>query len=109
MTDVAIGFNDLTTDAAGRVWVGSLAFRPVGSGDVMRPGHLHVIERDGTVRTVADGVTLTNGLGFSPDGRTLYHSDSRIHTVRAYAVGDDGWATHDAGRNGLFVLLQKDE
>ena len=56
----------------------------------MRPGHLHVIDLDGTVRTVSDDVTLTNGLGFSPDGKTLYHSDSRRHTVRAYDVHDDG-------------------
>ncbi len=89
ITDVSIGFNDLTTDTSGRVWVGSLGYR-VFSGEPMRPGHLHVIDLDGTVRTVSDDVTLTNGLGFSPDGKTLYHSDSRRHTVRAYDVHDDG-------------------
>ena len=85
----AIGFNDLTTDAAGRIYVGSLAFR-VFSGDPVRPGHLHVIDLDGRVRTIADGITLTNGLGFSPDGRRLYHSDSRAGVIRAYDVNDDG-------------------
>ena len=85
----AIGFNDLTTDAAGRVYVGSLAFRVFG-GDAPRPGHLHVIDLDGRARTVADGVLLTNGLAFSPDGRRLYHSDSRAGLVRVYDVGDDG-------------------
>jgi gluconolactonase len=35
-------------------------------------------------------VTLTNGLGFSPDGRRLYHSDSRAGVIRAYDVQDDG-------------------
>ena len=85
----AIGFNDLTTDAAGRVYVGSLAFR-VFSGDVPKPGHLHVIDLDGRVRTVADGVLLTNGLAFSPDGARLYHSDSRAGLVRVYDVGAGG-------------------
>ena len=89
VTEEAIGFNDLTTDTQGRVWAGSLAFR-VFAGEPVRPGHLHVVELDGSVRTVSDGVTLTNGLGFSPDGRTLYHSDSRIQTVRAYDIGEDG-------------------
>ena len=89
VTDVAVGFNDLTTDSIGRVWAGSLAYRVV-AGEDMRPGHLHVVELDGTVRTVSDGVTLTNGLSFSPDGRTLYHSDSRIQTVRAYEVSPTG-------------------
>lgn len=85
----AIGFNDLTTDAAGRIYVGSLAYR-VFAGDAPVPGHLHVIDLDGTLRTVADGVLLTNGLGFSPDGRRLYHSDSRSGLVRAYEIGADG-------------------
>ncbi|HZZ34271.1 MAG TPA: SMP-30/gluconolactonase/LRE family protein [Caulobacteraceae bacterium] len=84
-----IGFNDLTTDAAGRIYVGSLAFRVFG-GDEPKPGHLHVIDLDGTMRTVSDGVMLTNGLGFSPDGRRLYHSDSRSGLVRVYDVAADG-------------------
>lgn len=83
------GFNDLTTDAAGRIYVGSLAFRVFG-GDEPKPGHLHVIDLDGTMRTVGDGVMLTNGLGFSPDGTRLYHSDSRSHVVRVYDVRGDG-------------------
>jgi gluconolactonase len=105
----AIGFNDLTTDAAGRIYVGSLAFR-VFAGDPVRPGHLHVIDLDGRVRTISDGVILTNGLGFSPDGRRLYHSDSRAGVVRAYDVNHDGsvgpWdplATIHAVPDGLAV------
>src|SRR5215471_13870873 len=58
----ATGFNDLTTDRAGRIYVGSLAFRVFG-GEEPKPGHLHVIDLDGGVRTLADGVILTNGLG----------------------------------------------
>jgi gluconolactonase len=85
----ATGFNDLTADAAGRIYVGSLAFRVFG-GEAPKPGHLHVIDLDGTMRTVSDGVMLTNGLGFSPDGRRLYHSDSRSGLVRVYDVAADG-------------------
>ncbi len=96
VTDVAIGFNDFTTDAAGRVWVGSLGFS-VFSGDEMRPGHLHVIDLDGSVRTVSDGIILTNGMGFSPDGKILYHNDARADLIRAYDITDDadvaGWKT----------------
>ena len=85
----ATGFNDLTTDRAGRLYVGSLAFR-VFAGDPPKPGHLHVIDLDGTMRTLSDGVMLTNGLGFSPDGRRLYHCDARASLVRIYDVNDDG-------------------
>ena len=85
----ATGFNDLTTDKAGRVYVGSLAFRVFG-GEAPKPGHLHVIDLDGTMRTLSDGVMLTNGLGFSADGERLYHSDARAALVRVYDVKDDG-------------------
>jgi xylono-1,5-lactonase len=89
VTPDAVGFNDLTTDRAGRVYVGSLAYRVFG-GEPPKPGHLHVIELDGTVRTIADGVMLTNGLGVSPDGTRLYHSDARAGLVRVYDVLPDG-------------------
>ena len=85
----ATGFNDLTTDRAGRIYVGSLAFRVFG-GEETKPGHLHVIDLDGTMRTLSDGVLLTNGLGFSPDGRRLYHCDARAGLVRLYDVNADG-------------------
>ena len=85
----ATGFNDLTTDAAGRIYVGSLAFRVFG-GETPKPGHLHVIDLDGAMRTLSDGVLLTNGLGFSPDGKLLYHSDARAPLVRVYDVEADG-------------------
>jgi gluconolactonase len=101
VTDVSIGFNDLATDAEGRVWVGSLAFR-VFADEEARPGHLHVIDLDGGVRTVADGIVLTNGLGFSPDGRTLYHCDSRADMVRAYDVTDEA----DVANWRLFAQIE---
>ena len=90
----ATGFNDLTADAAGRIYVGSLAFRVFG-GETPKPGHLHVIDLDGGMRTLSDGVLLTNGLGFSPDGKRLYHSDARAPLVRVYDVA--------AGRFGRAV------
>jgi len=102
ITDAAIGFNDLTTDREGRVWAGSLAFR-VFAGDAIRPGHLHVVDLDSSVRTVSDGITLTNGMGFSPDGKHLYHCDSRSDVIRKYDVEADarvsGWQplTHIEG------------
>jgi xylono-1,5-lactonase len=85
-----VGFNDLTTDSAGRIYVGSLAFRPVGGDDEPKPGALWCIDLDGSARTVGDDVMLTNGLGFSPDGRKLYHSESLRNVVRVYDVADNG-------------------
>jgi D-xylonolactonase len=89
VTPEAVGFNDLTTDKAGRIYVGSLAYKVFG-GEPPRPGHLHVIDVDGSVRTISDGIMLTNGLGVSHDGRLLYHSDARGGLVRVYDVKADG-------------------
>ena len=87
--DNATGFNDLTTDHLGRIYVGSLAFR-VFANEPPVPGNLYLIDLDGSTTQVSDGVMLTNGLGVSPDGSRLYHSDARGQVVRAYDVNDDG-------------------
>ncbi len=109
VTDTSIGFNDFTTDAAGRLYVGSLGFQVFG-GEPERPGHLHVIDLDGGVRTVSDGIILTNGMAFSPDGKRLYHSDARGGIVRVYPVNDGevgAWETFarfdDGHPDGLCV------
>lgn len=107
-----VGFNDITTDAAGRIYAGSLTFSPVGGGDATpTPGQLYCIDLDGSARVVGTDVMLTNGLAFSPDGKTLYHSESRRNRVRAYDVAEDGglspertFATVNAGTpDGLVV------
>ena len=84
-----MGYNDLTTDAAGRIYAGSLG-SPVFEEGEQIAGDLHLIDLDGSSRVVAEDIVLTNGLGFSPDGGTLYHSDSRRQTVYRYAVAEDG-------------------
>lgn len=84
-----LGFNDLVTDPAGRIYVGSLAFRAL-STDGAKPAFLHMIDLDGTVHMLADDVMLTNGLGFSPNGDKLYHSDSARNSIYAYDVDRDG-------------------
>ena len=91
--DGASGFNDLTTDHAGRIFVGSLAFK-IFAGEAMKPGNLYCIDLDGSVRSVSDGILVTNGLGVSPDGRRLYHCDARRQLVRAYELGTDGSVGH---------------
>jgi D-xylonolactonase len=85
-----VGFNDITTDAAGRIYVGSLGFLPTKKGDPPRPGALHVIDLDGSSRRLAEGVQLTNGMGFSPSGRLLYHADSGDCSIHVYDVASDG-------------------
>jgi len=99
-----VGYNDLTTDSAGRIYVGSLGASPVfDDGREPASGDLYLIDLDGSARQVAADIALTNGLGFSPDGRMLYHSDSRRGRVNCYAVADNG----DLGPKQLFVEVER--
>jgi sugar lactone lactonase YvrE len=66
-------FNDGAVDPAGRFWSGTMSMPP----DPAHPkGVLHRLDADGVARPVVDGLLTQNGLGWSPDGRTMYLSDS---------------------------------
>jgi gluconolactonase len=106
-----VGFNDLTTDSQGRIYVGSLGVSPFDRESEQKTGCLHRIDVDGSVATLAGGIQLTNGLGFSPDGTRLYHSDSRAQIVGVYDVYPDGGVSErrvfasieNGGPDGLAV------
>lgn len=98
-----VGYNDITADEQGRVYAGSLGSSPVfKDGREPQAGDLYVIDLDGSSRIVAEDVMLTNGLGFSPDGRTLYHSDSRQSHVVKYSVLQNG----DLGHKKVFAEFE---
>ncbi|MDW5598675.1 SMP-30/gluconolactonase/LRE family protein [Conexibacter stalactiti] len=69
--------NDGACDARGRLWIGtaSRAGRPDGA--------LHRVEPDGAVHVARTGISISNGLGWSPDGTTLHHVDSATGIVSA--------------------------
>ena len=96
-----IGFNDLTTDRAGRVYAGSLGASPFGPEAGKKDGYLHLVDIDGSHRVLAAGIRLTNGLGFSPRGDTLYHADSGRHRIGAYPVHGGG----DVGEWRDFAIV----
>ncbi len=84
------GFNDLFTDAGGRVYTGSMRSNPFTEHGPRTPGECYRIEAEGRAMELYDNISLTNGIGFSPDGGTIYHSDtapSLIHVHRLDAAG----------------------
>jgi D-xylonolactonase len=83
------GFNDLFTDSAGRVYVGSLRSDPFKAGARV-PGELWRIDGAGKVTQMYGEVGITNGIGFSPDGRTIYHADSAGPHIIVHDVALDG-------------------
>lgn len=88
-----LGFNDLTTDAAGRVYVGSLRSNAFDSGPRV-PGECWRIDGEGRAVEVYRGIEFANGIGFSPDGRTLYHSNYSEAHVLAHDIAADGMAVN---------------
>lgn len=84
-------FNDGRCDAAGRFWVGTL-YEPRDRPNAV----LYALER-GVLRDSGKRATVSNGVAFSPDQRTLYHSDTTSHTITAYDYDAATGAT-DNGR-----------
>jgi len=92
-------FNDGKPDAAGRFLVGTLSL--AGPSDTEQ---LLVFESDGSWRALDDDLTLSNGIGWSADGRRLYTVDTmrRLIFVRAYDA-----ATGEAGAREVFLHLSE--
>ena len=82
------GLNDLTVDAQGSVFVGSLEFDAL-STDKPIPGNVFRVDPPNTVTKLWEGIEVTNGMGFSPDAQLLYHCDSTTKAVWAYDVTGD--------------------
>lgn len=82
--------NDGRVDARGRFWVGTM------DNALHRPnGGLYRIDPDGGVTRIEKDVIVSNGIAFSPDGRTLYFTDTRRYICYAYDLDlDDGAVTN---------------
>lgn len=72
--------NDGKRDPAGRFWIGTMS----RSGEVVGAGALYRLDDDRTLRRVLSDLTIANGLGWSPDGRTMYFIDSPTREVWAF-------------------------
>lgn len=92
-------FNDGRCDAAGNLWVGTIRLpdsdRPNGSG------HFYKFSR-GVLTAEIAGVTVANGIAFSPDDRTLYLADRVNARLLRYPFDPDAGAAEDPE---VFVRL----
>ena len=79
-------FNDITAGQNGRLYAGAAHWNDSG---MQRLGCLYLIDKDGSVRAVDEGIKLSNGLGFSPDNRTFYYADSSARKIYAYDVATE--------------------
>jgi xylono-1,5-lactonase len=76
--------NDATVDAKGRLWFGTMH-----DGEATPTGSLYRMDAEGVAR-MDKGVCITNGPCVSPDGKTLYHTDTLEKVIWAYDLAEDG-------------------
>ncbi len=79
------GLNDLQPDDHGSIYVGSLEFDALSDQKPI-PGNLFRVDPDGKVTKLWEGIQVTNGIGFSPDRKYLFHADSTTQAVWVYDV-----------------------
>jgi sugar lactone lactonase YvrE len=83
-----VRLNDGKVGPDGAFWVGSMDMgEPVDHPDQLPLGTLFRVAPDGTVTRAVEEVTISNGLAWSPDGRTMYYADT--HGVWIDAIAFD--------------------
>jgi sugar lactone lactonase YvrE len=88
--------NDGAVDPSGRLWFGTM-----DDGEAEPTGSLYRLEPDRRATAQDGGYVITNGPAFSPDGRTLYHTDTLKRVIYAFDVRENG----ALGPRRVFVAI----
>jgi sugar lactone lactonase YvrE len=96
-----IRFNDAGVDPAGRVWAGSMH-----TTEAEPLGELYRLDPGPRLNPVVKNVTVSNGLGWSPDGSRMYYADSPLRRVDVF---DYDPATGEAFARRTFADLSDAE
>lgn len=72
-------FNDGKCDAAGRFWAGTMSM----NGEV-KAGSLYCMETDQSISKKLSGISVSNGLAWSPDNTVFYFIDTPTQSVQAF-------------------------
>ena len=87
--DPGVRMNEGACDPDGRFWAGSMAYdRNKGAASLYR------VAADRHVETVLPHVTISNGLGWSPDGTLAYYNDTATHEVSVFDYDLDSGLTN---------------
>jgi sugar lactone lactonase YvrE len=94
-------FNDGKCDRRGRLWAGTLAIDTTpGQGRLWR------LDGEGRLTEMDRGFHVANGLGWSPDDKTFYFTDTAKHTIYAY---DFDIESGDIANRRVFVRVPDEE
>ncbi|MGH9511394.1 MAG: SMP-30/gluconolactonase/LRE family protein [Terriglobales bacterium] len=95
--------NDAVADPSGRFLAGSCFYASAGNYEL---GCLFSVSTDGSPSILDDGFHLANGIGFSPDTKQLYFTDSAARTIYRY---DYDLQTGNANNRSVLVRVPLDE
>lgn len=90
-------FNDGKVDRMGRFWAGTMTFQGASSA-------LYRMDKDLSVHQMDSGITISNGVGWSPDNKTMYFVDSMRYVIYAY---DFDLATGSISHRRDFIQLKE--
>lgn len=90
-------FNDGKCDPSGRLWIGTMSLDyKKGSGSLYRLGE------GGSLLRMKSGVTISNGLVWSADKRTMYYIDTPTREIVAFSY-DDKTGRIDSGKVAIRI------
>jgi gluconolactonase len=82
------GPNDIVFDRSGGFWFTDLG---KSDGDRMHMGHLLYARPDGSrIRRAREGMVTPNGVGLSPDEKTVYVAETHTSRVWAFSITGEG-------------------
>lgn len=87
-------FNDGAADRAGRFWAGTSNGKP--------ENHLYCMDLDGSVTIKESGISISNGIGWSPDSKVMYYVDSSAESVGIIYAYDYDLATGNLANRRIF-------
>jgi sugar lactone lactonase YvrE len=97
-----VRFNDGSADRQGRFWAGT-----THGDDQSRPeGSLYRLDEDCTVHTMAGGLACSNGLGWSPDNKTMYVTAQFAYELLAF---DFDAATGQIENRRVFATVPRED
>ena len=76
--------NDGKCDVRGRFWAGTMSEQSTPG-----VGSLYTLNLDRSVTKRLAGVTISNGIDWSPDGKTMYYVDSLSHGLDAFDYNEE--------------------
>ena len=92
-------FNDVLADTKGRVFCGTMPTKE-------RLGRLYRLDTDASIHRLLEGIGCSNGMGFTPDRKGLYYTDSAKREIYLF---DYDAATGSLSNQRLFVRTPEGE